>query len=196
MLRLALRRLHTDDRGVTLVELLVVVLILGVVGSVAASGIITGMQETSKSQQRVEALAELGRVIERTSREVRVADGSEYPAGVEGVLLTAGERDLELDSVRDSERTRFRYWSPSGSSQLLECAAPAGAGVCDDESDGRVVLSDLVPDQELFTYLDGDGEEATGSDVRKVLISIERDLPAQEPVGIETIVTLRNAYVH
>lgn len=194
------RRSLAGESGFTLVELLVTMSIMLVIGGVAVSGTIAGMQATRRSQARVYALADLQVAVERIAREVRVADGEDYPAGVDGELVAALPDDVQFDVFRSSgtERVRYRYWRDGAAPNMLrtcrEVYAPpatpcvaAGAGVplLDDLANGALPL---------FAYLDdADVTGASGDDIRQVTITLLQSLPEQGPIRIETTVGLRNA---
>jgi prepilin-type N-terminal cleavage/methylation domain-containing protein len=188
------------EAGFTLVELLVTMSIMLVIGGVAVSGTVAGMQATRRGQARVFALADLQVAVERIAREVRVADGADYPAGVDGELLVALPDDVQFDVFRSSgtERLRYRYWRDGAAPDVLrgcrEVYAPP-ATPCVTAGAGAPLLHDLangaVP---VFAYLDAAGVQgAIGEDIRQVTITLLRSLPEQGQIRIETTVGLRNA---
>ena len=62
-----------DSRGLTLVELLVVLALLGVVGAVMLSGVVSGLRATDQVEAEADALDEVRVAVERLSRDLRQA---------------------------------------------------------------------------------------------------------------------------
>ena len=62
-----------DQRGVTLVELLVVIVILGVVGGIAFAGVLSALQSSRHTGERIDATQELEIALQRIARDVRGA---------------------------------------------------------------------------------------------------------------------------
>lgn len=84
MSRSAVRRSSpvSDDRGVTLVELLVVLTILGIVGGIATLGVVSALQSARHTQERVEATQELEIGVQRIARDFRGAARNEGNAAL------------------------------------------------------------------------------------------------------------------
>ncbi|MGH3665814.1 MAG: prepilin-type N-terminal cleavage/methylation domain-containing protein [Egibacteraceae bacterium] len=190
--------LRSED-GFTLVELLMVVVLLGVISAIALSGLTASMRTARQSNDRIEALADLQRNIERVAQVVRVADGEDYPVGTPGQLLLADGNDIRLDVRRGTDLIRYRYWratSASGEPELRLCREVYTPP--DDPcatATGQPVLTDLANDgaTPLFSYLDAEGAAATGDDIAQVGITLVRDLPTQPAIEVQTTVQLRNA---
>jgi prepilin-type N-terminal cleavage/methylation domain-containing protein len=198
-----------DESGVTLVELLVVVIILGVIGGVATSGIITGLHATRKGEARVAALNDLQKGIERVGRELRAAEELRFEAGSNPAEVVIAQ------IVRGGERVRYRYYLselPDGSVELREdirretlSGAPIGT------TDGLFIadIANVETGQSLFTYFRTDPvtgamheiacdpvlssclqEHATATQVR---LTLDRLLPEQDPIRVETVLNIRSA---
>ena len=188
-----------DDDGFQLVELMVVVLLLMIVSGVATTGIVTGLRSSTRSQIRMDAHAELQTALERISREVRVADGEAYPAGVDGPLLVANADELAVDVYRDMdsdgtlERWRHRFHQPAAG-ELWHCRAEfIAVEPCLGPAAGVPLIDEL--DSLSFTYLDTDGDPATGADVSQVEITLTRALGVNhfDDLELSTTVALRNS---
>lgn len=198
---LIVRARFDDESGFQLVELMVVVLLLSVISAVATTGVITGLRSSARSQVRMDAHEDLQRGLERVSREVRVADATSYPVGVDGPLLVATPTEIALDVYRDVdgdgtlERWRHRFHSPTAD-ELWHCAAViTGADPCAGAAAGRPLIRELDPAApDPFVFLDGSGVAgATGTDIEQVEITVWRDLLDFEPLELSTRVALRNS---
>jgi prepilin-type N-terminal cleavage/methylation domain-containing protein len=204
-----LTRLRNDQSGVTLIELLVVVIILGVVGGVAMSGIVTGLQATRRGEARVAALNDLQKGIERVGRELRSAEELRFEAGSDPSAVVIAQ------IVRGGERHRFRYYLselPDGSAELREdVRRETLAGALVSTSDGLFIadIANHETGQPLFTYYTTNPvtgqlleincdpsasaclqEHATATQVR---LTLERLLPEQDPIRVETVLNIRSA---
>jgi prepilin-type N-terminal cleavage/methylation domain-containing protein len=172
------------EAGFTLVELLVVLLLVGVVGSIVTSGLITAMTSTRQTQARIDAMAELQRGAERISRELRAA----CP-----IIGTLDPHAVTAAIRRDGERLRHTYQFDIGTGILSQDVTRYDAGSWTTTVSGRPLVQDLVNADATFTYLDIDGETAVlPRDVRTVRLTMRRDLPEQGPIEVETLVSLRN----
>lgn len=109
---------HGDDRGFTLVELMVAILILGIVGGVVVTSVVKALQVTTQANQRTTALTDIERGIERVSRQIRVADPLLIdPDGACDSLAsgpvcedTVLQRRLDADTYADGKLTTFSYY--------------------------------------------------------------------------------------
>lgn len=175
---------HTDPReaGFTLVELLVVLVLAGVVGTVALNGIVTSTRVSRQTQERVQAAAELQRAAERITRDVRAACPLEVLEGdrIVGIVHPDGGAAM---------RAIYRYDAPT---RALRSATEVPVGPLGTPPE-TTLMTQVEPVGDLFTYL---GEDATvvtaATDVRFVHITLRRDLAEQDPVQVETRVALRN----
>jgi prepilin-type N-terminal cleavage/methylation domain-containing protein len=177
---------RSDEHGFTLVELLVVILLLGVVGTVVTAGLVSAMQHTRDSQVRIEAMAELQRGAERMTRELRAACPVMEIGGDGDQVVVAIVRDGETryhEFYRDGDRLRHA---------VKDTASEAPEG-------GNVLITGLPTydaGSDLLTFVGDDGEEVDTDrprDVRVVTIHLRRELAGQErEVEVTTSTSLRN----
>jgi prepilin-type N-terminal cleavage/methylation domain-containing protein len=206
------RRAHDDQRGFTLVELLVVMVIFGIVGTVVMASIIGAINATSKGEERVHAYNDLQRGLERVGRELRAASPLRLdPSG--NYRDAVGAR-----IVRGGEPTEYRYYladAGDGTTELREDVRRY-----DDDGESLIEVrsglfianvGNLEPgvDVPMITYyrqddatnqlveIDCDGisdsqcrdRHATASQIR---IRLVKTLPDQDPVEVQTVVNIRN----
>ena len=176
------------QEGMTLVELLVVLLLVSVVGSVIAGGLIRGMRAEAHAQSRIEAFEQMQVAMERASRDIRAA----------APLEVAEANEIQFQLTRDSACFRFTYWVEDDALQVREERSTDGCATFPSEA-VRVLVPELEPGTPVFVYetdVYADGERevaATADDVRFVTITFTRTLFDQQPVTVRTVVGLRNA---
>ena len=188
---------HRPQGGFTLVELLVVLLLLGVVGSIVAGGLVRGMRADAQAQARIEAFEDMQVALERVSREVRAA--STPPP--ESVLdFDKDGKWLQLQVLREGTCIRFTY-EVDADDDVLRASEERSTDGCENfgTSTDRVLVPDLA-DHAVFTFetnrYDDDGERIaadSAGDIRFVTITFTRTLFEQQPVTVSTVVGLRNA---
>ncbi|MDP9406284.1 MAG: hypothetical protein M3O86_06760 [Actinomycetota bacterium] len=184
------RRRFADERGLGLVEVLVAVTLLVVVAGVVADGVITGFVSTRRGQDRVEALTDVQKVVERMSRELRSA----CPVRV------AEPHRVVVDGYRQGQRLRFEYTLPAGSDvlnekrQRFDPATGAWVTLSDKPFAPAITNRTATPTLATFSYYD-ETNAATTNPVEAVRlgIALRRQLPEQKPIRVETIVNARNA---
>lgn len=170
------------ESGASLAELLVVIVLVGIVGAIAVNGIVTAMQVSRETQERVQAAAELQRAAERITRDVRAACPLEVIEADRVVAITHPDGG-------GARRSSYRYDAPTAS--LVSASAEAALAI--SSAPEIEVMSGVEPAGPLFAYLGEDGATVTAAaDVRAVRIVLRRDLPEQDPVQIETMASLRN----
>jgi prepilin-type N-terminal cleavage/methylation domain-containing protein len=204
-----LSRSRRDEAGFTLIELLVVIILLGVVGGVAMSGIVTGLHATRRGEARVAALNDLQKGIERVGRELRAAEELRFESGSDPSEVVIAR------IVRGGERLQYRYYLtalPDGSAELREdVRRETLSGNILGSRDGLFIadIANHTTGRALFTYyttnpvtgalveIDCDPTEdlclqlhATATQVR---LTLERLLPEQAPIQVETILNIRSA---
>jgi prepilin-type N-terminal cleavage/methylation domain-containing protein len=185
-----LTRLRADRDGVTLVELLVVMILLGAVGSIVTSAVVTGLRSAAATQARIEALHELEVALQRVSRDLRAAK----------VLTLSPDdafgRDLGAELDRDGVALEVRYRVVddvvSGVSELVR----------EDTGQTLVTLVDNDGAEPVFRYLRATGEPVpcdTDEECRQaylhaaqIEISLVRAIPGQGDIRAATRVSVRS----
>jgi prepilin-type N-terminal cleavage/methylation domain-containing protein len=177
------------DRGFSLVELLVVIMLVGVVSTIAMNAVISGMRTTEKGNGRVAALADLQKGVERISREVRVASP----------IVAATASELTVTVYRGGAKRDYTYTYGGGNLTetvvRYESEAADAAVVGESES---VLVDDVVTVAAPFQYFDDGGTELDPAtldvdDIHRVTVTISRSARrSQEPMSVTTDVFLRN----
>lgn len=206
-----LRRLHDDERGVSLVELLVVIVLMSAIGGVVTTSLVKGMQVSASTQSRFDALADLQKSVDRITRELRAA----APLVIGGApLLVAEPHYVSMYTFRDTfnERRRFTYRYcptqqtlharaegptpvPSGAVPAVTCGTTGAPALISDVANGA--YDPAVPATAVFTYYDRAGAvlpyPVVLASVQRIRVVVTRALPNQDPITVETMVRLRNA---
>lgn len=198
-----LSRIHHDD-GFSLVELLVTIMLMLIVGGVVTSGVVAGMRTTVRTENRITALTDAQKGLERVTRHVRASDARAVTSP-STVLVAAGPTRVVADLVDEAgnERIRHHYDVLTAGTTTRLChrmetftlgtPAPYTATTSCD----AVLVGDLqnaaIP---VFQFQDDAGAAlaspiALGS-VRRVVVSLERGIPGEQPLQLTTSVTLRN----
>ena len=190
----ALRRRMQADEGLTVVELLVVTLLLGIVGSVVTTGVIQGMHTSREAQERIRALTELEAGTHRATRELRAANPL-WP-GVTSGSVTA-------TVYRDGTRYAYTYEASADGSEFVEHRVEF-----EDEdsatavSDTTTVIADGLDQDSVATFrfygrdgqlMDVEGEDFHVGRVAKVAVTLGAELSTGELLEVETAVAVRNA---
>lgn len=191
-----------SERGAMLVEMLVVIVLMGVVGSVVTSGLVLGMRTTMRGQSRAYALAELQKAVDRTGRELR----SGTPVNAVGALT---DTSASVDVIRNGARIRFTYTLTPVATCTTNCvlqqtrtqwnnATSNPATTPPNSSTTTPLLTGLV-NAPVFTYLDRNGLGAAltppYATVDRVGISLQRSLTGAPPLRLESAVELRNTHL-
>lgn len=200
-------RRRADESGLTLVELLIVLVIVGVVGAIATATMVDSLGATRRADERIQALTELQTASRRITREIRVADGRAYDATADGQVLFGDGDELQLDVYRAGTRIRFRYYTETvgGVEVLREVQTVFSPPTSSTGTAGapRTVVQRLANGSTatpVFVYLtedgvtapDGDGD-GSPEDVARVQVTLVRALPEQRAITVDTAVGLRNA---
>lgn len=121
-----------DDRGVTLPELLVVMVLFAIVGGIVVTLSVSGLHHQTELQDRSDTLAQARTALERIDRDIR----STYP------LLAASPTQLVLQEVQPTV-TRTMTYSVSGNELVVaETDTPLAGGAT--TSTTKVLLRNLV----------------------------------------------------
>jgi len=182
MLSLVAARVRAEG-GYSLPELLIVMVLLGVIGSVVTNSVVQGMQSTRRAQDRVAALTDLEKSVARIGRELRAA----CP------VRTSTPTQVTVDSERQDTLWRYRYTLDTATQQLSEqrqrydTASATWVTVAD-----APLISDAT-NTAAFSYVDTDNQ-ATNDPSRVVGlgVTITRDLPEQDDITVTTRLSARN----
>lgn len=117
-----------DEEGFTLVELLVVVALAAVIGTLTTSAIVSAFRSQTKLDGRADAVIQVRQALQRTLRDVRAADP------IKGI--TASQLTLSVNNGSGSQDVTYRVQTTSGVTSLLRTTT-AGSGT-------QIVASHLV----------------------------------------------------
>ena len=188
ILRLVRRVRRSGDQGFTLIELLVVCLLLGVVGSIVASGLISGMRADRKTRARIDVTADMAKGVDRMTKQIRVAS----PV----VAFTASS--ISVETYRNNLRYRYTYAYDATAKTVTETLATyaSASAVTPSSTTSQVLLTNITNGSTaMFRYYDRDGAVATAvKDVARVEVSVVETPTGdqQAPIGYSTSVFLRN----
>lgn len=187
-----------DEAGFSLIELMVVLVILGIVGTIITTSLTRGVRASNQAQARIEAYEDMQIAIERVSRDVR---GAMTPLrAIEGGTWGVGE-GIQLERLQDGDGAcaRFTYWVQAGALRVAEERSTDGCVTFTTPSE-RILVPQLDNTQ-VFTYstYDEDGDRVTITDsddiedISIVTITFTRTLVGQQNATVRTDVGLRNA---
>jgi prepilin-type N-terminal cleavage/methylation domain-containing protein len=102
-------RRRSSEAGFTLVELLVVMIILGIVGGITTTAVVTSLHSASNTESRIRALHELETALQRMTRDLRVADPLELSPVATSGDFEAFDTDLGATVFRNGVDEDVRY---------------------------------------------------------------------------------------
>jgi prepilin-type N-terminal cleavage/methylation domain-containing protein len=185
----ALRRVPHHEAGFTLVELLVVVTLLAVVGSIVTAGVVQALSTARRGQARVYALTDLEVGAHRIGRDLRAADP----------ILVAQPDTLSLTVYRNGGRYRYDYVVAGGTMTETRTfySTPTTSTVASTTSKPLIAALDTSAGP-TFTYTRTDGQPWVAGtdaldDIGQVEVVLARALPEQDPIRVETGIFLRNS---
>jgi prepilin-type N-terminal cleavage/methylation domain-containing protein len=202
-------RCRGDERGYSLVELLVVMLMLSIIGGFVTASVITGVRTSRATEARTYALTDIQKGLERVGRELRAANPID--------LDVAGDfaDSLGATIIRDGRRIEYRYYleeQPDGSTSLLEDVrrTDLASGVVDSQNGLFIAdIANLDTGTPLFTYYGTDDvtrelEEIDCSTLTvdacrqahqaatQVELTLEKYVEGQDMIAVKTVVNIRN----
>jgi prepilin-type N-terminal cleavage/methylation domain-containing protein len=201
------------EAGFTLVELLVVLVLMGVVGGIVTSALVTGMQSSRATSARTMALHDIEVALQRVGRELRAADP---------LYLTDGEdygERLGAEIVRDRSVQVVRFAVEEGDEGVdllvqdttvfdLDAYLNDPDATPVEQPRRTLVTAIHNGDDPIFRYYRADGAlidcevgvdgatKATCDDryaeASQIGIRLIRLVEGQSPIEAETRVTVRN----
>lgn len=180
-MKASLEGLHRDDRGFSLVELLVTLAILSVVGILSVTLLVTALRTDDYSRQETTALDELRFATEFITKEVRQAR-LVYPDSTDQYLHIW--IDYDIDNQQDADERIVYEIDTTGITPTLIRYSEAGTPT-------RRILMEGIVVAPLFTY-----EPAFPAVPRTVGMTLQADVdPTSEPNArtVMSEVRIRNA---
>jgi type II secretory pathway pseudopilin PulG len=192
-----LRAARRDDAGYSLIELLAVMFMVGIIGTVVGMAIILGLRSTRQQQNRSTVVSQVQTALDRMERDLRTADP----------LQTATATSISMTVNRLAGCLVKTYSLNTGTGTLTEAQSNCSGGT----STTRTLVTGLTNNatsNPLFTYY-GATCPATGvaagsvstlappigdlTEVRRVTVSVTAGLAEKRaPFKAQTDVELRN----
>lgn len=195
------------EQGFTIIELLVVIVILGVVGGMVTTAVVTSLRAASATTSRVLALDELQTAMQRVSRDLRAAelfiitDSTAVDREVTVVVFRNGEEQEVTYSVQNRDGVDVLVREDTGQTLITlvdNCEVPDQASEDEEIPESPDSIASCA--EPVFTYLNSDGTEIdcdadcanAYSKARQVEIRFIRGINDREPVIVESLVNVRN----
>jgi type II secretory pathway pseudopilin PulG len=189
---MSLRARLKSETGVSLVELLVVMMIAAIVGAITTATIVNGLHQQRELSSRTYTLNDAKMTLERMTREIRAADP----------VLVAQPDQLRVEVRRNDATISYRYELESYTDNGAERYRIAVEQVTTDASgatttSNTTLLGGLI-DPDIFAYRDGQGNPATSAgDVRTVVVTLRAATGLRGgEVNLGDEITVRNAREH
>ena len=193
MLRVPRSRTPQDERGFTLVEVLVAIVIAGIVGGLTVGVVARSAEQERSTTSHVTTLNEGKTALEHMTRDIRAADP-----------VLEAEPDEVAVVVRDGSSVRWRRWHASDGVLTVEEQrfdpgdAPEEWDDAPTESTTTQTLLRSLDDPEPFSYRnaagdDLDADEDVAQDVRAVRVDLVLESSEGRRVSLHDDITVRNA---
>lgn len=186
-----LRRVRRQEgqAGFTLMELLVVMLLLGVIGSIVGSGIVSSLRADRKTRERVAVTGDLTKGVDRMTKQIRVA----------APVIAFSSTSLTVETYRNGLRYRYAYTYLPDSKTVTETLSTyaSASDVTAMSTDTQTLLRNVTNGTAtpMFEYFDRDGATATAiDDIARVEVTLVETPTGdvQAPISFSTSVFLRN----
>ncbi len=203
-------RTRRGEAGFTLVELLVVTVLLGIVGSITVAGLVRAFDSSRQTSARTHAIHELELSLQQVGRELRAADplfitaDGDYNARVAAEVVRDGQVRIVRYLVTESDDDENEY-------QLVQETSWFDlAEYQDDDADADPLESDSIlvtrldnADGDVFGYYRSDGTvidcdsdssacQQAHANAAQIRIRFERSLDDGDPIRAETRVNVRS----
>lgn len=208
-----LRRHRDGQEGITLVELLVTMVIMGILGAMVVASSVTAHKASGRTSDRLQSVGEARIAVNAIARSMRAAVRA---TSTDPLLRTAGPREIEyLEDVAGQDSPDLvRIHVDGGELASQRWTADAGSGPAWTFTGApreRALLAHIPDDLDVFTYRDLDAcsvggpcpdldAEATSNglsagdrdDVDLVELDVAARAPRVDPFGLRTEIVLRN----
>ena len=203
---MSIRRASQD--GFTLVELLVVMLLVGIVGSFVTVSLVNGMGVARSTSQRATALHDVERALQVVGRELRIADpirldeSGDYANTISAQVERDGVIQIHTFTIEEDDGIQFLF------QDVLEFEPDeiGPGGPTEDSTPISQPRRRLVTDVDngidaVFTYHDALGAEIDCTDTTseqtceqavQIGIKLVRNLEGDEEIRAETRINVRN----
>jgi prepilin-type N-terminal cleavage/methylation domain-containing protein len=185
-----------DDSGYSLIELLVVIILLGVVGSIITTTLVSGMRSTRQTQNRAYSTENVQAQLERIARDIRVADP----------IRAASATSITLDNMRGAGPGCVREtWALSSGnlvrtaitfSAWASCSVYPATATPTSTVTQTVVSSIANGSTPIFAYKDASGAALASPTPSKVavvhVVLVQAGKEGRASVTFETSVGVRN----
>lgn len=190
--------------GFTLVELLVVMVLTGIVGTVVTVSVVNSMSVARSTSQRATALHDVERALQVVGRELRIADpiclddGGDYRSTIGAQVERDGATQIHTFTIEEDDGIQFLF-------QDIVGYEPGDVQACiprEDATPTALPRRRLVTDvdngiEAVFTYHDALGGDID-CDVEaceqavQIGIRLVRNLEGGEDIRAETRINVRN----
>lgn len=197
-----------EQGGFTLVELLVVMVLTGIVGTVVTVSVVNSMSVARSTSQRATALHDVERALQVVGRELRIADpicldeDGDYFNTIGAQVERDGATQIHTFTIEEDDGIQFLF-------QDIVGYEPGDVQACeprDDAAPTALPRRRLVTDvdngiEAVFTYHDALGGDIDCDDAAAELrceqavqigIRLVRNLEGGEDIRAETRINVRN----
>jgi len=192
-----------SDAGMTLIELLVTMILMGVIGSVVTAGVVSAMQDQRRATSRLDAVTSTQRALERVTKDLRAADP----------LVAADAQSVTTLVYHGTSCQQRRYYVNATNQLVQEIAKYPASTTCANRTGtpgtatSNVLVTKVVntATEPVFVYQRIDPAQAAlvtvptpvastlVALVDSVTINVKAGLKfGQQPVVVQTAVDLRN----
>lgn len=174
---------YRREDGVTLIELLVVLVLMGVVGGVVMTAIVTAFDSARVTTARSTALNEIETALQRVARDLRTA---------EDVIITGDPRSSINVNIRREGVVRTVTYEVEDGALVREDTGQTLVTFIDNDLDEQPVFAYYDRFGEVIPCVEGDCPLAEIARIAQIEITIVRGIEGRAPVVASTSVGVRN----